>query len=114
MPGRRALTKRPNRADASLVAAVDWDKFDPESLTRELRDGLGGPDGEKMIWAFEQALGVARIDPDLLNHLLAATACLLAHANDESPRAVLAAFARRSVSDREWTERYAALFSGSR
>ena len=92
------------------MPTVDWDNFDPESLFRELRDGLGGPDGEKMIWAFEQALGVARIDPDLLNHHLAAAACLLAHAHGESPRAVLAAFARRSISDREWSERYAVLF----
>ena len=73
--------------------------------------GSGAPIGEKMIWAFEQALGVARVDPDLLNHLLASAACLLAHAHGESPRAVLAAFARRSISDREWSERYAVLFS---
>ena len=110
MPGRLALTNWPYPVDGPLVPTVDWDNFDPESLFRELRDGLGGPDGEKMIWAFEQALGVARIDPDLLNHLLAAAACLLAHAHGESPRAVLAAFARRSISDREWSERYAVLF----
>lgn len=90
---------------------VDWDNLDLESITRELRENVGGPDGEKMIWAFEQARGVARIDPDLLNYVLAAVACLLAHSTDESPRAVLEAFARRSISDQEWRERYAVLFS---
>jgi hypothetical protein len=90
--------------------AVDWDRFELESLARELRENAGGPDGEKMIWAFEQTLGVARIDPDLLNYVLAAAACLLAHSGGESPRAVLAAFSRRAVSDGEWHARYAALF----
>ena len=93
------------------MPTVDWDNFDHESLFRELRDGHGGPDGEKMIWAFEQALGVARIDPDLLNHLLAATACLLAHTNGESPRAVFAAFARRSISESHPGLTYASLSS---
>ena len=92
------------------MVTVNWDNFDLEALTEELRNGQGGPDGEKMIWAFEQALGVARIDPDLLNHLLAATACLLAHSTDSSPRDVLQAFARRSIPDREWHDRYAGLF----
>ena len=72
MPGRPASTNWPYPVYGPLVPTVDWDNFDPESLFRELRDGLGGPDGEKMIWAFEQALAVARIDPDLLNHHLAA------------------------------------------
>lgn len=90
---------------------VDWDSFDLEPLTQELREGVRGPDGEKMVWAFEQALGVARIDPDLLDYLLAAAACLLAHSSDTSPRDVLEAFARRSIPDSEWHDRYARLFS---
>jgi hypothetical protein len=92
------------------VATVDWDNLDLEKLVRELRENVGGPDGEKMVWAFEQALGVARIDPDLLDYVLAAVVCLLARSNDETPRAVLEAFFRRSISDREWRERYVDLF----
>ena len=30
------------------MPTVDWDNFDHESLFRELRDGHGGPDGEKI------------------------------------------------------------------
>jgi hypothetical protein len=93
------------------VATVDWNELDLELLTAALREHVGGPDGEKMVWAFEHALGVARIDPDLLNHVLAAVTCLLAHSSGESPREVLDAFFRRSISDREWRDRYAALFS---
>ncbi len=92
------------------MTAVDWDDFDFEPLVHELREGVGGPDGERMIWAFERALGVARIDPDLLEYVLAAVVCLLARSKDQSPRAVLEAFGRRSISDREWHERYVDLF----
>ena len=95
------------------MTAVDWDDFDFEPLVHELREGVGGPDGERMIWAFEQALGVARIDPGLLEYVLAAVVCLLARSTDQSPRAVLEAFGRRSISDREWRERYVALFPAS-
>jgi hypothetical protein len=92
------------------VATVDWDDFDFDPLVRELRERVGGPDGEKMIWALEQAVGVARIDPELLDYMLAAVACLLARATDRPPREVLEAYARRSVSDDEWRRRYAELF----
>ena len=93
------------------MAAVDWDNLELEKLVRELRENVGGPDGEKMVWAFEQALSVARIDPGLLDYVLAAVVCLLAHSTDETPRAVLEAFFRRSISDREWRERYVELFA---
>jgi hypothetical protein len=92
------------------VTIVYWDEFDFELLERELRDGVGGPDGEKMLWAFEQAVAVARVDPALLDYMLAAVVCLLAHSSDRTPRAVLDAFSRRSVSDDEWRDRYADLF----
>jgi hypothetical protein len=92
------------------VATVDWDDFDFDPLVCELRERVGGPDGEKMIWAFEQAVSVARIDPELLDYMLAAVTCLLARATDRSPRDVLEAFSRRSVSDDEWQERYRGLF----
>lgn len=105
------LRRRSRPADPPRVAAVDWDAFDLANLTHELRDNVGGPDGEKMLWAFEQALGIARVDSELLDYLLVATVCLLAHSSAESPREVLELFFRRSISDREWRERYVALFS---
>lgn len=92
------------------MATVDWHDFDFDPLVCELRERVGGPDGEKMIWAFEQAVGVARIDPELLEYVLAAATCLLARATDRSPRDVLDAFFRRSVSDAEWHDRYSRLF----
>ena len=88
---------------------VDWDTLDLEALADELRATLPPAEAEKMVWAFEQALTVARIDGDLLRHLLAAVASLLARAEDSSPRDVFEAFFRRSVSDDEWRERYARL-----
>jgi hypothetical protein len=91
--------------------APNWDEIDAEALNRELRNALPAPEAEKMVWAFEQALGVARIDGDLLRYLLAATASLVARAEDSSPRAVFEAFFRRSVSDEEWRDRYAGLLS---
>jgi hypothetical protein len=92
------------------VATVDWHEFDFEPLVHELRERVGGPDGEKMIWALEQAVGVARVDPELLDYMLAAVTCLLARVTDSSPRDILEVFARRSVSDEEWDRRYADLF----
>ena len=89
---------------------MDWDNLDLEDLVHELRENVGGPDGEKMIWAFEQAIRVARIDPELLEYMLAAVVCLLARSNDVTPRAVLEDFFRRSITDEEWRERYIALF----
>jgi hypothetical protein len=44
-----------------------------------------------MIWAFEETLRVARGGTDLLPHFLAATACLLARAEEATPRGVLEA-----------------------
>jgi hypothetical protein len=88
-----------------------WDELDPDALYSELRNALPAAEAEKMVWAFEKALGVARIDGDLLNYLLAATASLVARAEDSSPRTVFEAFFRRSVSDDEWRDRYAELLA---
>jgi len=63
-----------------------------------------------MIFAFEEALRLARADEELLAHLLAATTCLLAHVEGTTPRDVLERFFRRSVSDQVWRERYVPLF----
>jgi hypothetical protein len=90
--------------------SVDWDGFTLERLATELRDELSGPEAERMIFAFEEALRLARADEELLPHLLAATTCLLAHVEGTTPRGVLETFFRRSVSDQEWRERYVLLF----
>ena len=52
------------------VTVVDWDSFDLEEFTRELRGNLSGPDADKLIWAFEHAVEVARTDDDLLSYLV--------------------------------------------
>ena len=69
------------------------------------------PDAERTVWAFERALAVARLDPELLRHLLVATVCLMAYEEGQSPRAVLDELFRRSVSDGEWRERYELLLA---
>ncbi|MDQ3777823.1 MAG: hypothetical protein M3310_02985 [Actinomycetota bacterium] len=90
---------------------LDWHELDLELLNAELRRALPAPEAEKMIWAFERALSVARIDGDLLRYLLAAAASLIARSEESSPRAVFEAFFRRSVSDQEWRDRYAGLIA---
>jgi hypothetical protein len=92
------------------MSAVDWDSFDLDALARAVRASGRGPDAERMIWAFEESLRVARLDPELLSYLLAATTCLLARLDGCSPRDVLEAFFRRSIPDREWRDRYLPLF----
>jgi hypothetical protein len=89
----------------------NWDDLDLQALEQELRNALPGPEAEKMVWAFERALAVARVDGDLLRYLLAATASLLAAAEASTPRTVFEAFFRRSVSDEEWRDRYAELLA---
>jgi hypothetical protein len=94
------------------VDAVDWETFPLERLAAALREDPGGAEGEKMVWAFEEALRVAcRGGDELLPYFLAATTCLLARAQNETPRSVLEAFFRRSASDRVWRERYLPLFA---
>lgn len=92
------------------MSGIDWHELDLATLEHELRATLPPAEAEKMVWAFEEALSVARIDDDLLRYLLAAVASLLAKADDSSPRSVFETFFRRSVSDDEWHERYAGLF----
>jgi len=89
---------------------LDWNTFDLDKLTAELREDPGGAEGERMIWAFEEALRVARAGDDLLPHFLAATTCLLARAEGTTPRTILEMFFRRSASDEHWRERYLPLF----
>jgi hypothetical protein len=89
----------------------NWDDLDLQALEQELRNALPEPEAEKMVWAFERALAVARVDGDLLRYLLAATASLLAAAEASTPRTVFEAFFRRSVSDEEWRDRFAGLLA---
>jgi hypothetical protein len=93
------------------VTAVDWDSFDLEEFTRELRENLRGPDADRLVWAFEHAVELARIDDELLGYLLVAVVCLLARMDESSPRSVLEAFFRRSVTDEAWRRTYLPLFA---
>ena len=89
---------------------MDWDAFDLEPLKEELRRACNRPEAERMVYAFESAIAIARIDPELLPPLLAATACLLARVEGASPRSVLEGYFRRAVSDEQWQEVYLPLF----
>ena len=90
---------------------LDWHELNLETLAGGLRATLPPAEAEKMLWAFEQALSVARIDGDLLRYLLAATASLIARGEESTPRTVFEVFFRRSVSDDDWRERYAGLIA---
>jgi hypothetical protein len=89
---------------------VDWDRFDLDELAREIRAMAKAADAEKTIWAFEEALRVARIDPELLSYQLAAISCLIARRDGVSPRDVFEAFFRRSIADEHWRDRFLPLF----
>ncbi|MFN2469558.1 MAG: hypothetical protein ABR583_00900 [Gaiellaceae bacterium] len=92
------------------MSGVDWNTFDVAQLSDALRGHLDGPDAEKLVWAFEQAVRVARIDDELLSYLVVAILCLLARIDESSPRLVLETFFRRSVSDEDWRRTYLPLF----
>jgi hypothetical protein len=94
-----------------VAERVDWYTFDLEPLAHELRGSLNAPDAEKMIWAFERALEVVRVDEALVEFLLAASVCIVASRSDSSPRDVLESFFRRSVPDEVWRDRYLPLFA---
>lgn len=90
---------------------MEWHDVEPERLFEAIRARGAAPDAERTVWAFERALAVARLDPELLRHLLVAAVCLLAYEEGQSPRAVLDELFRRSVSDDEWRERYEPLLA---
>jgi hypothetical protein len=89
---------------------MDWERFELGELSREIRATRKPADAEKMIWAFEEAVRVARLDPELLSYQVAALTCLIARLEGASPRDVLEAFFRRSVADEDWRERFLPLF----
>jgi hypothetical protein len=90
---------------------VDWETIDPEPLFDAIR--ARGPEAgaERTVWAFERVLGVARLDAELLRHLLVAAVCTVAYEEGETPRAVLEQLFRRSVTDDEWRERFEPLLA---
>jgi hypothetical protein len=90
---------------------MDWRTVDPELLYDAIRERGPAADAERAVWAFDQALTAARIDGELLDHLLVASTCLVAHREGRSPRWVLEQTFRRAVTDAEWSRRFAPLFS---
>jgi hypothetical protein len=90
---------------------MQWSEIEPEHLYDAIRARDNGPDAERTVWAFERALAVARLDPELLQHLLVAVVCLVAYDEGTTPRAVLEQLFRRSVSDAEWRDRFEPLLA---
>jgi hypothetical protein len=90
---------------------MNWNTLDPERLFEAIRERGPASDAERSVWAFERALAAARIDGDLLRHLLVACVCLVAHEDGETPRTVLERLFRRAISDEEWHAEYAPLFA---
>lgn len=103
--GERETGLHPRLAVPDRTGSVS-DQLDPTALFDAIRERGPAADAERTIFAFERALELARIDSDLLEHLLVACTCLLAHDREESPRTILEQVFRRSVSDREWRTRY--------
>ena len=90
---------------------MEWDEVDPERLFEAIRSRGTEGDAERTVWAFERALAVARLEPELVRHLLIAAVCLVAYEDGTSPRVVLEELFRRSVSDAEWRERFEPLLA---
>jgi hypothetical protein len=111
VPGFQTLKPSDAMPIMKPMQEPNWHSLDLDRLGSELRARLPAPEAEKILWAFEQALSVARIDGDLLRYLLAATVSLVARANGTTPRTVLEDFFRRSVSDDEWRDRYVELLA---
>jgi hypothetical protein len=90
---------------------VSWDEIDPSRLFESIRARGPAADAERTVWAFERALEAARIDGQLLGHVLVAAASLIAYEEGSTPRHVLEQIFRRAVADDEWRERYAPLLA---
>jgi hypothetical protein len=90
---------------------VNWHAVDPEPLFDAIRERGPASDAERSIWAFERAIAAARIDGELLRHLLIACVCLVASEEQETPRTVLERLFRRAVTDQEWRDLYEPLLS---
>jgi hypothetical protein len=90
---------------------MDWADADTETLFETIRQRGPAADAERVIWAFERALAIARIDPTLVDHMLVACVCLRAVEEGTSPRTILEHRFRRAVSDADWNDRFAPLFA---
>ena len=90
---------------------MDWRDLDPTTLFDTIRAQAAPADADHMVWAFEQLLGAARIDPALLDHLAAAAVCAVAYRDRDTPRGVAEKLFRRSISDERWQRDYAPLLS---
>jgi hypothetical protein len=90
---------------------MNWETVETEYLFEAIRERGPTADAERTVWAFERALAVARLDPELLGHLLVACVCLVAYEQGQSPRAVLEQLFRRSVSDAEWRDEFEPLLT---
>jgi hypothetical protein len=88
---------------------MNWEELDASALFASIREQRPAPEAERTVWAFERALAVARIDPELLEPLLVACVCLTAREKRTTPRTVLEHMFRRSVPDAEWRDRFAPL-----
>jgi hypothetical protein len=84
------------------VDAADWNGLDLESVAVHLRERAGTRDVEKTVWAFEQALELAREDAELLDYLLTAVVCVIAHMSDTTPREILEIYFRHAPSEARW------------
>jgi hypothetical protein len=81
---------------------VDWNELDLTALAGQLRSGRRKLDAERMIVAFEHARELARADEAFLDDLLVAVVCLLAHAEETTPRDVLEQCFKRAMPDSRW------------
>ena len=90
---------------------MNWETVEAERLFEAIRERGPTTDAERTVWAFERALAVARLDPELLRHLLVACVSLVAYEQGQPPRAVLEQLFRRSVSDEEWREDFEPLLT---
>ena len=89
---------------------MQWDGFDLDPLAEHFRQTCTPSDASRMLYAFEQTIALAQRDPELLAHLFAAVASLIAYAEGTSPRTVLETHFRRAVTDEQWGDVYLPLF----
>ena len=93
---------------------MDWHELDATALFQTIREQAPPADAERMVWAFEQVLDVARVDPALLDHLAAAAVCTVGYRDGETPRGVSENLFRRAISDERWQSDYASLLPAPR
>jgi hypothetical protein len=102
---------KPAIRTAGDTETMQWDDVEPERLFEAIRSRGAAADAERTVWAFERALAVARVDPELVRHLLVAAVCIVAYEDGTTPRRVLEELFRRSISDAEWRDRFEPLLA---